>query len=168
MWFCKGNLGGEVVRTSSVDATGGTRRGWPLQERGSRETGRRQVTCACPLQAAAAGSWEHRRIRSVHPAAEDPCTPAVHYLDTRHSGDPLDPTHPDLPFSIQKVLHTIIVDPTCPSCAYEDASKPRQHLQTLNWPLPAGRRSTPAPFIIHKPQQQQPLQRVHDRCWGAP
>lgn len=120
-----------LTRRGGRDAAGHSRKEGPGK--------RRQVTCACQLQAAAAeGAPEHLRIRSVHPAAEDPCTPA--YMAQWGSNGP-DPSRS--PISIQKVLHTIIVDPICPSRAYEDASKPRQHLQTVNWPLPAGRRSTP-------------------------
>lgn len=43
----------------------------------------------------------------------------------------LDPSRSPNPHT--KVIHSIIVDPTCPSCVYEDALKLRQHLKTVNW-----------------------------------
>lgn len=60
----------------------------------------------------------------------------------------LDPSRSPNPHT--KVIHSIIVDPTCPSVC-EDASKLRQLLKTVNWSSPAGRRSPTPAFLILNP-----------------
>lgn len=133
-----------LTRRRERDAAG------PRRERGARSHVPAQATAGAPARPStrAPVDW------IGPPAAEGPlhivvcisvlCSKPSYSGDSQGSVDHIQISHLHT-----RAIHTIIVDPTCPPCVHEDATKLYHHLEAINWSLPAGRRSVPAPVILN-------------------